>query len=772
MSETQSAADVRTDSKGAKVLGALKRAGVKAVRILLIPALIGWAGYLTYQDPAAVGRYLASHLGVVVWVVLVVGIVLGRFAEARARMTAILAPAKSRRRKAQTALQATPTAVSEWIETAFFRDKVPWRLMQYASTAATVWAVSTRPLSVRDFMEPPVDWAAVSFPLFAPLVWVCLLAARVRPTMKARHESIQAIYNIVYSCMKFPRPNQRPTGEQVRLLDPFKVVNVKEWETLELPRRFRVEGPKTMSVTDTKVWEELMDNLDAKLPHPEGWHLEKDRSGTSAEIYPAQYPISVLWEGQYDPDPLVYQAGVDLDAPGEWASFTFGETSPHIMVTGGTGAGKSSFAEIVLAQAAIKPMPWDQTLFADCHIIDPKGPFANRWENRPNMTVTNGAVDTVDEMGEPQSGIVSMAMHAEKILAELQRRSDLQNRYKGIATWVDLPDEVKKSEKLRPLIIVFDEFLDFVTKDSSKSEASEVENAAKDRVVYIAGQVARKGRSLGLHMILVAQDGKMTDIGSSLVRQMVARGVMGNMDRTAMGRMFGEGAELGILPASRLVNGKLKGIPGRGRLMNAPGQAIRRIQVAWFGGSTNSDALDKYLPRTAAVGEVRESVDALEDKDGNGIPDAWENLPPDGMHPISENEFDALTAIARPVSSPESPAGQEDAAEDEAVHAESAPETPTAAPKREDGQSPAQESATPPATPAVAQEAPPATPVDSIAAEEEKWLTNNPFAAAAQAKAEPPAEVQIPDDETPKLQAPPPTQLNLSDLFGTGKPRA
>ena len=211
--------------------------------------------------------------------------------------------------------------------------------------------------------------------------------------------------------------------------------------------------------------------------------------------------------------------------------------------------------------------------------------------------------------------------------------------------------------------------------------------------------------------------------------------------------------------------------------MNAPGQAIRRIQVAWFGGSTNSEALDKYLPRTAAVGEVRDPVDALEDKDGNGIPDAWENLPPDGMHPISENEFDALTAIARPVPSPEPSAGQDeavedDAAEDTAVDAESAPETPTAAPKREDGQSPAPEPSAPPEAPAAAQEAPPATPVDSIAAEEEKWLTNNPFAAAAQAKAEPPAEVQIPDDETPKLPTPPPSQLNLSDLFGTGKPRA
>lgn len=659
-----------TDPTTSKVPAKLRRLIVKLARFLLIPGLVFWGGYTVIQNPEGAATYLMNHLGVVFWILLVLAIVGGRAGEAKARMTAITDP-KSRR-KMKDPLQGTFAALGEWIELALFRDALPWRIAQLVSTAFSLFMVTTKSLSVEDFSAAADSgWGPIIQILIWPVLWVGLLAMRISPSSKKRHSSLKAIYNIANSSMKFPRPTPRMQPDVLRLQDPFRVVKVREWETLELPRRFRIEGPANMSVTDTKAWEEFMENMDAKLPHPEGWHLDKDRAGTSAEVYPAEYPVSVLWKGEYDPDPLVFLPGADLDYPGETASFTFGETTPHIMATGGTGSGKSSFAEIVLAQAGIKPMPWDPTLYADCQIIDPKGPFANRWENRPNMTVTNGAVDVVDEFGETMSGVVAMAMHAEKLLKELERRSNVQQGYKGIATWIDLPDEVKKSEKFRPMIIVMDEFLDHVTKDSSKSEQAEVENAARDRIVYITGQIARKGRSLGLHLILIAQDGKMTDIGSALVRQMVARIVLGNMDRNAMARMFGEGADLGILPTARLVNGRLKGIPGRGRLMNAPGQAIRKVQIAWFGGSQNLDALDNFLPRATPAEDPKTSIESLEDADNNGIPDAWENLPvrkpaPGTLRVISEADFDLFTA------SPEDPE-QETAAEEPLAVAEGAP---------------------------------------------------------------------------------------------------
>lgn len=794
-----------TDPATSKVPAKLRRLAVKLARFLLVPGLVAWGVYTVAQDPEGAMAYLVGHLGVVFWLLLVVGIVGGRAAEAKARMTTLTDP-KSRR-KIKDPLQGTFAALGEWIELALFRDALPWRIAQMVSTGVCLFMVTTKSLSVEDINAAAVSgWGPVIQTLLWPVVWVILLLIRISPSSKKRHNTLKAIYNIANSSMKFPRPSARMQPDVMRLQDPFRVVRVREWETLELPRRFRVEGPANMSVTDTNAWEEFMENMDAKLPHPEGWHLDKDRTGTSAEVYPAEYPVSVLWKGEYDPDPLVFLPGADLDHPGETASFTFGETSPHIMATGGTGSGKSSFAEIVLAQAGIKPMPWDPTLFADCQIIDPKGPFANRWENRPNMTVTNGAVDVVDEHGEAMSGVVAMAMHAEKLLKELERRSNVQQGYKGIATWIDLPDDVKKSEKLRPVIIVFDEFLDHVTKDGSKSEQAEVENAARDRIVYIAGQVARKGRSLGLHIILIAQDGKMTDIGSALVRQMVARIVLGNMDRNAMARMFGDSADLGILPTARLVNGRLKGIPGRGRLMNATGQAIQKVQIAWFGGSSNLDALDKFLPRAVAVEDTPESIETLEDADNNGIPDAWENLPVRApahgtLRMISESDFDHFTDhpdTSEQQADPAAPALQAepdnepatqvaeafedhlDDDEDPEDHLEDDEALP--APEEE---APAASAPAPAPAPAAEPKNPwatiqtttvPAAPKPSPAPEEayepaveahQDWASSNPFLAAVQAANAAP----VPATKTagPATKAPENDQFDVNNLFGPGK---
>lgn len=812
-----------TDPTTSKVSAKLRRLIVKLTRFLLIPGLVFWGGYTVIQNPEGAATYLMNHLGVVFWILLVVAIVGGRAGEAKARMTAITDP-KSRR-KMKDPLQGTFAALGEWIELSLFRDALPWRIAQLISTGFCLFMVTTKALSVDDFSATSESgWAPIIQTMIWPVIWVGLLGMRISPSSKKRHSTLKAIYNIANSSMKFPRPTPRMQPDVLRLQDPFRVVKVREWETLELPRRFRIDGPANMSVTDTKAWEEFMENMDAKLPHPEGWHLDKDRAGTSAEVYPAEYPVSVLWKGEYDPDPLVFLPGADLDQPGETAAFTFGETSPHIMATGGTGSGKSSFAEIVLAQAGIKPMPWDPTLFADCQIIDPKGPFANRWEHRPNMTVTNGAVDVVDEHGETMSGVVAMAMHAEKLLKELDRRSNVQQGYKGIATWIDLPDDVKKSEKLRPVIIVMDEFLDHVTKDGSKSDQAEVENAARDRIVYITGQIARKGRSLGLHLILIAQDGKMTDIGSALVRQMVARIVLGNMDRNAMARMFGEGADLGILPTARLVNGRLKGIPGRGRLMNATGQAIQKVQIAWFGGSSNLDALDKFLPRAVVEEEAPsgiDGIDSLEDADHNGIPDAWENLPvrkpaAGTLRIISEADYDMLTAapeapaeeaaaaeeagragdepawladdatqVADDTDEPaadedEEAEGQADIVEFPAAAAVSAPPVapvadptpaPAPAPKNPWGAKPA--TVTPAAKPAAPASAPAVKAKDAeeeagVVQAHKDWVSTNPFLAAVEAANTTPSTA-TPSAAAAATKTGEAVRFDMDDLFGPSK---
>lgn len=642
----------------------IKRVAAKAVRFLLAPALIGLIIYAAADEGrrTAVGAFLLTHLGFPFWALLIVGVVVYRVMENKARRTAIFTPTQSRRTTTKPLMQPLPRAVGDWVEIVIFRDSIPWRVAIAALTVAGVIMASTHGWTITDWpfalasgdaaAEPSVAILAIS----GPLLWFVVIALRLSAVTKIRANLIGIIHGIARSTLKYPRPTTRPTGEVVQLASPHAAIQILEWDGLEVPRRFFVMAPSTLSVTDGTAWNEFEENLNAKMPHPEGWHVARDGAGKGALVTPAQYPVSILWDGEQDADPLTFIVGANLDAPGEWQTFTFGETSPHALVTGPTGSGKTSWAEIVMAQAATKPMPWDDTLRATCHVIDPKGPFANRWDRRPQMDVTNGTRD-IEVDGITESGVVAMAIHLERVLADMLDRQRILDKYPNLGNWTHLPDAEKIKQKMAPVFTVMDEYLDHTGKDPGKSELVEKENAARDRITYIVGLIARKGRSLGFHLIIIAQDARMQDLGGPLVRQLVARVVLGNMDVHANGRMFGADAVIPVLPTVRMVAGKPKGIPGRARMMNAPGQHLHRLQVSWFGGSENSDTLEKYLPRTTigVVGDdqddeavdgqvaansaapavapakarasrkvaVPESVD-LDDEDGNGIPDAWD----------------------------------------------------------------------------------------------------------------------------------------------------
>lgn len=253
-------------------------------------------------------------------------------------------------------------------------------------------------------------------------------------------------------------------------------------------------------------------------------------------------------------------------------------------------------------------MPWDENLFGRVVIVDPKGPFARRWAGRPGVVAVNGQEDAAepDDDGNPITGPVVMASGLEWIEEEHQRRASVLSRYKDVATWIHLPNDVKRTERFFPILVILDEYLDHT--DSEKSNGDErvdKENFARDVIQRLTNWHARKYRNVGMHTVLIAQEVKMTAIGSALMRNLPVRAITGQMDDSQLYTMFGRKAEeIPSLPSTRYVfedgEKKAKTIPGRARIMNALGQDIEKIQISWFGGKTNSETLDKWLPRGEA----------------------------------------------------------------------------------------------------------------------------------------------------------------------------
>lgn len=258
----------------------------------------------------------------------------------------------------------------------------------------------------------------------------------------------------------------------------------------------------------------------------------------------------------------------------------------------------TSVTEAIVAQAATKPMPWSaegDPLYAQTYIIDPKGPFANRWSGRPNIHVVNGTRDTSNEEGDSISGIEAMSVIVDEFTDLMNARGQIIDDA-GLAKWLDFSDEKKRELRLVPYFICLDEYLDHTDKITSKSEQATRDNEARQVLTEKVLLIARKGRSFGFHIMLIAQMANMTAIGSALMRQLIARIIMGNMDVNSYQTFFGT-TDVPLLPTQKS-NGK--GIPGRGRLMNAPGTQINRMQAFWFGGEENSETLDQFLPKAGA----------------------------------------------------------------------------------------------------------------------------------------------------------------------------
>src|SRR5699024_3040665 len=389
---------------------------------------------------------------------------------------------------------------------------------------------------------------------------------------------------------------------------PHLAIDVRRWKTLTEGDTFFVWVPEKLSAADQKTWDEFSVNLEEKMPREEEWRIRTaGQRGRGAIVGPANYPRAILWDGEYDPDPLTFHLGDNLET-GAHYTLTLNDTSPHLAVSGGTSSGKTSGAEIIAAQTLVTPMSWDPTLYGQVHLVDPKGPLAQRWAGRPGVVVSNGQDDSAvdpyvyNDEGDVEcekTGVMVMAEHLQEIEDEHQRRGRVLSQYPDAATWVSLPDEVKREEKFFPLVVIMDEFIDHTSGQRGKSTRVELENEAREFIVTMADWLARKARNVGIHLILIAQRANMKLIGDTLMTNMPVRLVTGQIDDSQLQTMFAlPTRDVPKLPSTRHdpKTGQTKTIPGRARILNALGQSIYKIQIMYFGGEFNSDTLDKWLP--------------------------------------------------------------------------------------------------------------------------------------------------------------------------------
>jgi hypothetical protein len=162
-------------------------------------------------------------------------------------------------------------------------------------------------------------------------------------------------------------------------------------------------------------------------------------------------------------------------------------------------------------------------------------------------------------------------------------------RRHGVDTWLNLRDDLLQN--WRPVLVVVDEAADLLAATKGKSGEDRLRATLQHKAGELIAELARKGRSAGIHLLVAIQRPETTqlgDQGGSLRNNLTARLALGSLDADGL-RMLG-------IPAGDPVALALDGTPGRGICVGFAGDPRPSVcQVAWLDqGRARMEVMPKY----------------------------------------------------------------------------------------------------------------------------------------------------------------------------------
>jgi hypothetical protein len=336
-----------------------------------------------------------------------------------------------------------------------------------------------------------------------------------------------------------------------RLLDVFSQHNVpvapattEPW--LEGPGFYVLRvAPRTGVTVDRIVNRHNEIALALQLPAGHQIRTSLDRGTIVFEVPKTEgerYPVLAhdLWqECPVATGRLLVPLGADISGQPIQLDFSSPD-SPHLLIAGTTGSGKSVALETILHGLCRYPA---ESL--RLRLVDPKGTELLDFEDLPH---TDGPIggDASDALGILEDAV-----------GEMQRRYELMRPLRA-RNLVQFNDAVEEEDRRPWIVIVLDEYADLT---SDPDEKSQIEGLLR--------RLTQKARAAGIHVIAATQrpsaDVISTTIRSNLPAQLALR------VKTATD--------------SRIIldEGGAEALAGQGDALFRTARGLQRLQIAWMG---------------------------------------------------------------------------------------------------------------------------------------------------------------------------------------------
>lgn len=323
----------------------------------------------------------------------------------------------------------------------------------------------------------------------------------------------------------------------------------EEIEFREGPTVYMVEVPLA-AAAKLKDLERATDdlNLVLQLPGEDSVRVVPDRGIAWLEVPKSEekrvtVSTDVIWHG-FRSDIEEFSIPFAVDIAGDTVSIDFASsTSPHLLVAGTTGSGKSVALETIIHGAAHFYSAEHLQMF----LIDPKGNELIDFEDLPHVNSPNGrtAEDAISRL--------------EACVAEMERRYDLFRDAKQVygRSAKKLSEYNRMSNASLPRwLVILDEYSDLI--ESSRDNKQEIESLLK--------RVSQKARAAGIHLIVATQK-PLAEVVNSVVKSNLPAAIALQVKSQGDSRVILDegGAEL---------------LSGRGDALYREGSRIRRVQIA------------------------------------------------------------------------------------------------------------------------------------------------------------------------------------------------
>jgi S-DNA-T family DNA segregation ATPase FtsK/SpoIIIE len=298
----------------------------------------------------------------------------------------------------------------------------------------------------------------------------------------------------------FPPPSDRLRARHQKVIDVLAAHGVAASPDGDEPM---VEGPSfylcrvglPRGVTPKAV-HKLAEELQYGLGLPAGLlpRSYTDRGAVVVEVPKEDYERHPVWaqdlwaRTHWPQDRLYAPIGVDVRYQEVGVDFSSSK-SPHLLVGGMTGGGKSVALETILRGLMQSKGPEHLRLF----IIDPKGTEFTAFEEMPHVVKPIGM--------DAEDAIATLEQCVEEMQARYKRMKE--RRVRDLSAFNEL---VGAGERMPWHVVVLDEYADLTSdKDSKKS------------IEGLVQRLAQKARACGIHIIVATQK-PTADVISSTTR--------------------------------------------------------------------------------------------------------------------------------------------------------------------------------------------------------------------------------------------------------------